>query len=96
VTEYAARFLVVATGENSEGIIPNIPGLHDFPGEVTHSSNYKSWNNYAGKGVLVVVTTWKNYTRQTRLFFYSGCNHMTERLVDFMFFVLLQNHHIFY
>jgi indole-3-pyruvate monooxygenase len=54
VTEYTARFLVVATGENSEGIIPTIPGLHDFPGDVIHSSNYKSWNNYAGKGVLVV------------------------------------------
>ena len=54
VTEYTARFLVVATGENSEGIIPTIPGLHDFPGDVIHSSYYKSWNNYAGKGVLVV------------------------------------------
>ncbi|RLN30784.1 putative indole-3-pyruvate monooxygenase YUCCA11 [Panicum miliaceum] len=52
--EYTTRFLVVATGENSEGIIPEIPGLHDFPGEVIHSSSYKSWNNYVGKGVLVV------------------------------------------
>ncbi|CAL5097992.1 unnamed protein product [Urochloa decumbens] len=54
VTEYTARFLVVATGENSEGIIPQIPGLDDFPGEVLHSSSYKSWNNYAGKEVLVI------------------------------------------
>ncbi|RCV35932.1 hypothetical protein SEVIR_7G290100v4 [Setaria viridis] len=54
VIEYTARFLVVATGENSEGIIPEIPGLHDFPGEVIHSSGYKSWNNYAGKEVLVI------------------------------------------
>ncbi|CAL4911272.1 unnamed protein product [Urochloa decumbens] len=54
VTEYIARFLVVATGENSEGIIPQIPGLDDFPGEVIHSSSYKSWNNYAGKEVLVI------------------------------------------
>jgi len=52
--EYTTKFLVVATGENSEGIIPEIPGLHDFPGEVIHSSSYKSWNNYIGKGVLVV------------------------------------------
>ncbi|CAL4903869.1 unnamed protein product [Urochloa decumbens] len=54
VTEYTARFLVVATGENSEGIIPQIPGLDDFPGEVIHSSSYKSWNNYVGKEALVI------------------------------------------
>jgi indole-3-pyruvate monooxygenase len=54
VTEYTARFLVVATGENSEGNIPEIPGLHDFHGDVIHSSSYKSWDNYAGKEVLVI------------------------------------------
>ncbi|WVZ88774.1 hypothetical protein U9M48_035249 [Paspalum notatum var. saurae] len=54
VMEYTARFLVVATGENSEGVIPEIPGLHGFPGEVIHSSSYKSWDDYAGKGVLVI------------------------------------------
>ncbi|KAL6905503.1 hypothetical protein ACP4OV_003104 [Aristida adscensionis] len=52
--EFTARFLVVATGENSMENIPEIPGLHDFPGEVSHSSSYKSWNNYAGKNVLVI------------------------------------------
>ncbi|KAL6641765.1 hypothetical protein ACP70R_019946 [Stipagrostis hirtigluma subsp. patula] len=54
VMEYAARFLVVASGENSKENIPEIQGLNDFPGEVSHSSSYKSWNNYAGKSVLVV------------------------------------------
>ncbi|KAK3139493.1 hypothetical protein QOZ80_5AG0384130 [Eleusine coracana subsp. coracana] len=54
VIEYAARFLVVATGENSEGNIPKIPGIHDFHGEVIHSSSYKSWNHYGGKRVLVI------------------------------------------
>nr|AGT29783.1 flavin monooxygenase [Zea mays]AGT29785.1 flavin monooxygenase [Zea mays] len=55
VAEYTTRFLVVATGENCEGVIPDIPGLRDFPaGEVVHSSSYKSWKNYAGKRVLVV------------------------------------------
>jgi indole-3-pyruvate monooxygenase len=54
VTEYTARFLVVATGENSEGIIPEIPGIDYFHGEIIHSSSYKSWNNYEGKRVLVV------------------------------------------
>ncbi|TVU51077.1 hypothetical protein EJB05_02689, partial [Eragrostis curvula] len=54
VTEYTARFLVVATGENSEGNIPQIAGIHDFTGDVIHSSSYKSWNNWEGKRVLVV------------------------------------------
>ncbi|WOL12093.1 putative indole-3-pyruvate monooxygenase YUCCA10 [Canna indica] len=53
-TEYGCRFLVVATGENSHGFIPDIPGLVNFPGEVVHSSFFKSGRNYAGKNVLVV------------------------------------------
>ncbi|KAJ0973127.1 hypothetical protein J5N97_021086 [Dioscorea zingiberensis] len=54
VNEYMSNFLVVATGENSEGIIPEIPGLESFPGEVMHSSLYKSGAGFAGKSVLVV------------------------------------------
>ncbi|GKV35382.1 hypothetical protein SLEP1_g43656 [Rubroshorea leprosula] len=55
VTEvYVAEFLVVATGENSEGVIPQIPGLDTFPGEILHSSLYKSGKQYEGKNVLVV------------------------------------------
>ncbi|KAL0351561.1 UNVERIFIED_CONTAM: putative indole-3-pyruvate monooxygenase YUCCA11 [Sesamum calycinum] len=30
--EYVAKFLVVATGENSEGYVPQIPGLDSFTG----------------------------------------------------------------
>nr|DAD39881.1 TPA_asm: hypothetical protein HUJ06_014204 [Nelumbo nucifera] len=41
---YLAMFLVVATGENSQGYIP------DF----IHSSQYKSGREYVGKDVLVV------------------------------------------
>ncbi|KAF8701642.1 hypothetical protein HU200_033481 [Digitaria exilis] len=51
---YAARFLVVATGENGVGWIPEIPGLDSFPGEVLHSSTYMSGGRHAGKRVLVV------------------------------------------
>ncbi|CAD6254021.1 unnamed protein product [Miscanthus lutarioriparius] len=51
---YAAKFLVVATGENGEGRIPEILGLESFHGEATHSSTYKSGSGYAGKRVLVV------------------------------------------
>ncbi|TVU25893.1 hypothetical protein EJB05_28411, partial [Eragrostis curvula] len=48
------RFLVVASGENSAENIPVIPGLDSFPGEVIHSTRYKSEKTYSGKNVLVV------------------------------------------
>ncbi|TVU42258.1 hypothetical protein EJB05_08652, partial [Eragrostis curvula] len=51
---YEARYLVVATGENGVGRIPEIPGLESFPGETIHSSIYKSGGSYAGQRVLVV------------------------------------------
>ena len=37
VFRYVARFLVVASGENSAENIPVIPGLHGFAGEIIHS-----------------------------------------------------------
>ncbi|KAF0888130.1 hypothetical protein E2562_010833 [Oryza meyeriana var. granulata] len=54
VTKYAARFLIVATGENSAGNVPRIPGLEDFSGHVIHSSSFSSANSYVGQMVLVV------------------------------------------
>ncbi|CAL4989126.1 unnamed protein product [Urochloa decumbens] len=54
VLRYTARFLVVASGENSAENIPIIPGLHGFAGEVIHSSRYKSGASYSGKNVLTV------------------------------------------
>ncbi|CAL4986322.1 unnamed protein product [Urochloa decumbens] len=54
VIRYTSRFLVVASGENSAANIPIIPGLHEFVGEVIHSSRYKSGASYSGKNVLTV------------------------------------------
>ncbi|CAL5202669.1 unnamed protein product [Lathyrus oleraceus] len=51
---YRAKFLVIASGENSEDFIPNVPGLGKFKGEVVHSKNYKSGLKYKSKDVLVV------------------------------------------
>ncbi|KAK9111526.1 hypothetical protein Scep_019045 [Stephania cephalantha] len=51
---YKAKFLVVASGENSEAFIPDLPNLNCFKGEKVHSSQYKSGLKYAGKKVLVV------------------------------------------
>uniref|UniRef100_A0A3B6U3U3 indole-3-pyruvate monooxygenase n=1 Tax=Triticum aestivum TaxID=4565 RepID=A0A3B6U3U3_WHEAT len=52
--KFTAKFLVVASGENSAENIPMIPGLENFPGDVIHSSSYKSGKSYSGKNVLVV------------------------------------------
>ncbi|KAL9431226.1 hypothetical protein AB3S75_026415 [Citrus x aurantiifolia] len=52
--EYICRWLVVATGENAERVMPGIEGLADFGGEVIHACDYKSGEKYKGKKVLVV------------------------------------------
>ncbi|CAN6475949.1 unnamed protein product [Victoria cruziana] len=52
--EYRSRFLVVATGENSEGHVPDIPGLDGFPGKVIHSCQYKNGVPFEDRDVLVV------------------------------------------
>ncbi|KAK4759151.1 hypothetical protein SAY87_022282 [Trapa incisa] len=51
---YLARYLVVATGQNCEGIIPDVPGLEGFSGEWMHSSEYQNGLGLTGKNVLVV------------------------------------------
>ncbi|RZC44220.1 hypothetical protein C5167_037171 [Papaver somniferum] len=48
---YFAKFLVIATGENSKGYIPRVQGLESFEGKVIQ---YKSGTEYNGKKVLVV------------------------------------------
>ncbi|KAJ6711045.1 INDOLE-3-PYRUVATE MONOOXYGENASE YUCCA3-RELATED [Salix koriyanagi] len=52
--EYICRWLVVATGENAEGVMPEIEGLSEFGGEVMHACSYKSGQKFSGKKVLVV------------------------------------------
>lgn len=52
--EYISQWLVVATGENAERVVPEIEGLKEFGGEVIHACDYKSGKNYKGKKVVVV------------------------------------------
>ncbi|KAJ0779855.1 putative indole-3-pyruvate monooxygenase [Helianthus annuus] len=52
--EYVCRWLVVATGENAEAVVPEIKGMADFRGEVRHTSEYKNGSRFSGKKVLVV------------------------------------------
>ncbi|PIN05058.1 Flavin-containing monooxygenase [Handroanthus impetiginosus] len=53
-TEYICRWLVVASGENAEKIVPEFEGLHEFSGNVMHACDYKSGEEFRGKRVLVV------------------------------------------
>lgn len=52
--EYICRWLVVATGENAERVMPDIEGLAGFGGDVIHACDYKSGEKFGGKKVLVV------------------------------------------
>nr|GEV92455.1 putative pyridine nucleotide-disulfide oxidoreductase, class-II [Tanacetum cinerariifolium] len=54
VEEYIGEFLVVATGENSEGFIPSVSGLDSFKGSVMHSIEYENGKKFGDKNVLVV------------------------------------------
>ncbi|XP_057798200.1 probable indole-3-pyruvate monooxygenase YUCCA9 [Salvia miltiorrhiza] len=53
-TEYICQWLVVATGENAEPVVPDVEGLASFGGEVVHACDYKSGEKFKGKKVLVV------------------------------------------
>ncbi|URD84606.1 Flavin-binding monooxygenase-like [Musa troglodytarum] len=52
--EYIGRWLVVATGENAEKVVPELEGLGGFGGDVIHACDYKSGEAYRGKRVLVI------------------------------------------
>lgn len=53
--EYICRWLVVATGENADKVVPEFEGLKDeFGGNVIHACDYKSGEEFRGKRVLVV------------------------------------------
>ncbi|XP_071742315.1 indole-3-pyruvate monooxygenase YUCCA2-like [Rutidosis leptorrhynchoides] len=54
VTEYVCRWVIVATGENAEEVVPNIEGMNEFIGPVLHTSCYKSGDCFKNKKVLVV------------------------------------------
>ena len=51
---YYTDFLVIASGENSQIIIPKLPGLETFKGKVIHASDYKCGAIFKDKNVLVI------------------------------------------
>lgn len=53
-TEYICRWLIVATGENAEAVVPELDGMAEFGGSIKHTSVYRSGEEFRGKKVLVV------------------------------------------
>lgn len=51
---YISRWLIVATGENAEPVIPHIHGLDKFQGSIRHTSVYKSGSDFRNQRVLVI------------------------------------------
>ncbi|KAM0024817.1 putative indole-3-pyruvate monooxygenase [Helianthus debilis subsp. tardiflorus] len=47
-------WLVVATGENADKVVPTFEGLDEFGGHVMHACDYHSGEQYEGKKVLVM------------------------------------------
>ncbi|CAD6240391.1 unnamed protein product [Miscanthus lutarioriparius] len=52
--ECRSKWLIVATRENAEPVVPEIEGIHSFTGQVMHSSEYHSGEASQGKKVLVI------------------------------------------
>lgn len=53
-TVYLCQWLIVATGENAEEVVPYIEGMDCFRGPIFHSSSYKTGELFRDKNVLVV------------------------------------------
>ncbi|KAI3783708.1 hypothetical protein L1987_42794 [Smallanthus sonchifolius] len=97
VEEYVGEFLVVATGENSQGFIPNVYGLDSFKGLVIHSSEYENGKKFGNKDVLVVgagnsgmeiAYDLCNWGAQTSIVIRSPVHVLTKELVQLGMYIL--------
>ncbi|CAN8327001.1 unnamed protein product [Cochlearia groenlandica] len=53
--EYLSKWLIVATGENADAYVPEIPGIVKFSGKrIFHASDYKTGEEFRRQRVLVV------------------------------------------
>ncbi|BBN12721.1 indole-3-pyruvate monooxygenase [Marchantia polymorpha subsp. ruderalis] len=52
--EYTVRWLIVASRENAEIVMPKLPGMKTYSRSILHSRNYKYGSEYVDKRVLVV------------------------------------------
>ncbi|KAL4603159.1 hypothetical protein ACB092_10G105200 [Castanea dentata] len=90
VEKYCAKFLVVATGETTNPYTPEVEGLNTFPGEVLHSTQYKSGKEFKNKNVLVVKSgnsgveialDLANHDAKTSIIFRSPAHFLSREMV---------------
>ncbi|KAK4558605.1 hypothetical protein RGQ29_008063 [Quercus rubra] len=94
---YSAKFLVVATGETTNPFTPEVEGLNTFPGEVLHSTQYKSGREFKNKNVLVVgsgnsgveiALDLANHGAKTSIIFRSPVHFLSREMVYLGFTML--------
>ncbi|KAL4284103.1 hypothetical protein GQ457_16G004890 [Hibiscus cannabinus] len=78
-SEYISRWLIVATGENAEPVMPDIPGINKFDGSVVHTSSYKSGFEFKNQRVLVVGCGNSGMEVSLDLCRYNAIPHMVVR-----------------
>lgn len=76
---YISRWLIVATGENAEPVIPHIPGLDKFQGPIRHTSVYKSGSDFRNQKVLVIGCGNSGMEVSLDLCRYNAIPHMVVR-----------------
>ncbi|THU64950.1 hypothetical protein C4D60_Mb01t31910 [Musa balbisiana] len=52
--DFVSRWLIVATGENAEPVVPEFPGMERFGGRVVHTCAYRSGADFRGEKVHVL------------------------------------------
>ncbi|XP_062082809.1 probable indole-3-pyruvate monooxygenase YUCCA10 [Humulus lupulus] len=94
--EYSGTFLVVATGETADPFVPEIKGLESFPGEILHSTQFKSGKVFRDKKVLVVgsgnsgmeiALDLSNHGAITSLIVRSPVNFFSKEILNFGLFL---------
>ncbi|TYI39980.1 hypothetical protein ES332_A02G132300v1 [Gossypium tomentosum] len=78
-SEYISRWLIVATGEHAEPVIPDIPGINKFNGSVVHTSSYKSGSEFKNQRVLVIGCGNSGMEVSLDLCRYNAIPHMVVR-----------------
>ncbi|TYG76006.1 hypothetical protein ES288_D03G078800v1 [Gossypium darwinii] len=78
-SEYISRWLITATGENAEPVIPDIPGINKFNGSVVHTSSYKSGSEFKNQRVLVIGCGNSGMEVSLDLCRYNAIPHMVVR-----------------
>ncbi|KAM2492483.1 hypothetical protein PS1_044013 [Malus domestica] len=77
--EYISKWLIVATGENAEPVVPEIVGMEKFQGPVLHTSLYKSGSDFRNQRVLVVGCGNSGMEVSLDLCRYNAIPHMVVR-----------------